>query len=116
MDHPLWNEAELPWLPELHALLSTLRQAAGNRAAEEQAWRPELEATGVFAPLHATAADYVHTLGVARFVALVRSYSWVANLPDGEGAELLGRVRRMAGGTPALRLRYRTEVRWARRA
>jgi hypothetical protein len=46
----------------------------------------------------------------------VRSYSWVANLPDGERGELLARVRKMAGAAPALRLRYRTEVRWARRA
>jgi SAM-dependent methyltransferase len=113
---PLWSRAELPWLPEFHALLAPLRQAAGNRTAEEEAWAPELEATGLFAPLRAAAADYVQTLDVAGFVALVRSYSWVANLPDGERGELLARVRKMAGAAPALRLRYRTEVRWARRA
>jgi SAM-dependent methyltransferase len=115
-NEPLWSEAELPWLPELRALLSPLRQAAGNRAAEDEAWRPELEATGLFGPLRETAGDYVHTLDVAGFVALVRSYSWVANLPDDERAELLARVREMAEPTPTLRLRYRTQVRWAPRA
>jgi SAM-dependent methyltransferase len=113
---PLWSQAEVPWLPELHALLSPLRRAAGNRSAEDEAWRRELDATGWFTPLRERAGDYVHTLDVAGFVALVRSYSWVANLPDDERAELLGRVREMAWATPTLRLRYRTEIRWARRA
>jgi len=43
-NHPLWTPDEHPWLPEFHALLSPLRKAAGSRTAEDEAWRPELEA------------------------------------------------------------------------
>jgi hypothetical protein len=46
----------------------------------------------------------------------VRSWSWVANLPDDERAGVLARVRAMVGEAPELHLRYRTEVRWTRLA
>jgi len=50
----------------------------------------------------------------------VRSWSWVANLPDGERARVLARVLArvpaMVGEAPELHLRYRTEVRWTRLA
>ncbi len=105
-----------PWLPEFHALLSPLRKAAGSRTAEDEAWRPELEAAGLFQPLSAAAAEYVHTIDGDELVALVRSWRWVANLPDDERAGVLARVRAMVGEAPELHLRYRTEVRWTRLA
>ena len=115
-NHPLWTPDEHPWLPEFHALLSPLRKAAGSRTAEDEAWRPELEATGLFQPLSAAAAEYVHTIDGDGLVALVRSWSWVANLSDDERAGVLARVRAMVGEAPELHLRYRTEVRWTRLA
>ena len=95
-----------PWLPEFHALLSPLRKAAGSRTAEDEAWRPELEATGLFEPLSAATAEYVHTIDGDDLVALVQLVGWVANLPDDERADVLARVpgdrRRGDGAAPPL--------------
>jgi len=40
---------------------------------QDEAWRPLLEATRLFGPLHADTAEHVHTIGGGDFVALVRS-------------------------------------------
>ena len=90
-NHPLWTPDEHPWLPEFHALC---RRSGRRRSA----------------------AEYVHTIDGDDFVALVRSWSWVANLPDDERARVLARVRAMVGEAPELHLRYRTDVRWTRLA
>jgi SAM-dependent methyltransferase len=107
-----WNEQELPWLTAFGELLEPYRQAAGRFPADQ--WKPALEATGAFAPLSRADVDHVQTMSPDDLVALVSSWSWIANLPDGERAGVLQRVRGLAGAQERLTLRYRTEIHWTR--
>jgi SAM-dependent methyltransferase len=107
-----WTDDELPWLTAFGELLAPHRKAAGPFPAEH--WQPVLQATGAFAPLSSAEVDHVHTSSPDDVVALVASWSWIANLPDAERAEVLRRVRDLAGVQRRLTLRYRTEIHWTR--
>jgi SAM-dependent methyltransferase len=109
-----WTEKGLPWLPAFDALVKPHRQAAGRFPAEADQWRPALEQTGLFTPLSHAEADHVHRIGADDFVALVASWSWIANLPDEQRDAVLTQVRALIGDEPQLALRYRTEVYWTR--
>jgi SAM-dependent methyltransferase len=110
-----WSEEELPWLTAFGELLQPYRQAAGPFPAEAEPWKSVLQATGAFAPLSSAEVDHVQTSSPDDVVALVASWSWIANLPDGERAEVLRRVGELVGPQRRLRLRYRTEIHWTRR-
>jgi hypothetical protein len=103
-----------PWLPELDALLAPRRRAAGAFPAEGDKWRRALEGTQLFAPLSRAEFDHAHCVDTDGFVALVASWSWIANLPSPERAAVLTRVRELAGDQVELTLRYRTEIHWTR--
>ena len=107
-----WTEEELPWLPAFGELLDPYRAAAGPFPAGD--WKAALEATGAFAPLSSAEFDHVHTSSPDDLVALVSSWSWIANLADRERAGVLRRIRELAGTQERLTLRYRTEIHWTR--
>jgi SAM-dependent methyltransferase len=109
-----WSEQELPWLTAFGELLEPYRKAAGPFPAEADPWKPALEATGAFAPLSRADVDHVQASSPDDLVALVSSWSWIANVPDGERAGVLRRVRELAGTQDRLTLRYRTEIHWTR--
>lgn len=114
----LWNRAQwsgddLPWHSEFVALSRPYRQAAGEFPAER--WLDKLEATGRFEPLRSAEAEHVQRTGPDGFVALVASWSWIANLPERERTRLLVDVRELIGDQRELRLRYRTEIHRGRR-
>jgi SAM-dependent methyltransferase len=107
-----WSDEKLPWVTAFGELLEPYRQAAGPFPADQ--WKPALEATGAFAPLSRTDVEHVQTASPDDLVALVSSWSWIANLPDGERAGVLRRVRELVGARDRLTLRYRTEIHWTR--
>jgi SAM-dependent methyltransferase len=109
-----WSEPELPLLTALGELLEPYRKAAGPFPAGDDQWQPVLEATGAFAPLSSAEVEHVHVSSPDDVVALVASWSWIANLPDDERAEVLRRVGELAGDQRRLTLRYRTEIHWTR--
>jgi SAM-dependent methyltransferase len=112
----LWNRAEWsgqPWHAGFVALSRRYRQAAGDFPAER--WREALEATALFEPLNSTEAGHVHGTDPDGFVALVASWSWIANLPEDERTAFLARVRDLVADRPELALPYRTEIHWTRR-
>jgi hypothetical protein len=74
-----------------------------------------LDATQLFEPLSSASFDYVQELDAAGFLALVASWSWIANLPEPTRAAVLTRVRELVEGPSELTLRYTTEVHWTRR-
>jgi SAM-dependent methyltransferase len=111
-----WSERELPWLTAFGELLEPSRLAAGPFPAEGDQWKPALEATGAFAPLSSAEVDHVETRSADDVVALVASWSWIANLADNERATVLRRVRELIGTQDRLALRYRTEIHWTRLA
>jgi hypothetical protein len=110
-----WDEGVHPWLTEFRALVRPYRAAAGPFPAGDDAWREALEATRLFAPLASAEFEHVHRVSPDDFVALVASWSWIANVPEPERAGVLARVRELARGDAEVRLRYRTEVHWTRR-
>ena len=108
-----WDEQQHPWLEQLHALVKPHRRAAG-RFPDEDRWQPALEETGLFEPLSCAEADHVHHLSPDDLVALVASWSWIANLPERERDPLLAEVGALVADQGELELRYRTEAYWAR--
>jgi SAM-dependent methyltransferase len=110
-----WSERDLPWHPAFEALSRPYREAAGPFPAGDDRWRPELEATGLFEPLISAEVDAVERTDPDGFVALVASWSWIANLPEHERAIFLRQVRELIGDQRELILRYRTEIHRIRR-
>jgi SAM-dependent methyltransferase len=111
-----WTEADLPWLERFRALVRPYRSAAGPFPAEGERWKAALRESGLFGPLASSKADYVHRVSAEDFVALVGSWSWMANLDEPDRESVLGQVRGLAAAQPSLTLRYRTEIYWTRRA
>jgi hypothetical protein len=84
-----WREQEHPWLDAFDALVEPHRQAAGGFPAGGDRWRVSLEQSGLFRPITRAEADHLHTVSASDFLALVASWSWIANLPDQERASVL---------------------------
>lgn len=114
-NHARWTEAELPWVERFGALVEPRRIAAGPFPAGDDNWKPALEQSHRFEPLQEARFSHVHQIGIEDFLALVASWSWIANLPDQECADLLAQVRELAGKDAVLALPYETEVNWTRR-
>jgi len=109
-----WDETEIAWLPEFNALVEPYRRAAGEFPAGGDGWNSELAQTHLFAPLSKDEYDHVHQTTAGDFVAHVSSWSWIANLPDHQRAEVLRQVRELVGDRPEVKLRYRAEIHWTR--
>jgi SAM-dependent methyltransferase len=105
-----WREQEHPWLDAFDALVEPHRQAAGGFPAGEDQWRVSLEETGLFGPTTRAEADHLHIISTDDFVALVASWSWIANLTDQERASVLKGTRELLADYTELTLLYRTEI------
>lgn len=108
----LWNRARWdgPWVERFQALVDPPRVAAGEFPSSEET----LASSPEFEPWREARFSHVHRIGVEDFLALVSSWSWIANLPGNERSELLRQVRELIG-EDALELPYATEVYWSRR-
>jgi len=110
-----WGEQEHPWHEAFGALTGPHREAAGPFPAGDGRWRLALEEDPSFGPLSHAEVEHVHRIGADDFVALVASWSWIANLPAPRRAALLQAVRELLAGQAELALAYRTEAYWTRR-
>jgi SAM-dependent methyltransferase len=114
----LWNHARWDaWddgLQALEKLSEPHKQAAGPFPAPDERWRPALEDSGLFAPVARIEAEHDHEVTPDELVALVASWSWIANLPDAERHAVLAQARALAGDRRRLTLRYRTDIFWTR--
>jgi SAM-dependent methyltransferase len=109
-----WSEQQHCWLDAFDALVKPHRRAAGEFPAGDGQWKSLLEDTGLFGPLSLAETDYQHRVSADDFVALVASWSWIANLPEQQRAALLTEIRAVVAGHAPLTLRYRTEIYWTR--
>jgi SAM-dependent methyltransferase len=115
----LWNRS-IPaasgssWQAAVEALSAPYREAAGPFPAER--WQDAVAQSGRFDPLASAEVEHLDRTDADGVVALVASWSWIANLPDDERAALLARVRDVVAGEAELAIRYRTEIFWTRRA
>lgn len=114
-NQPRWAVGEPPWLDEFRELVEPHRAAAGDPPAAGDAWKQPLSESQLFSPLSSSVFENVQQLGPDEFVALVASWSWIANLPGDTRSALLGRVRDLVSGQSRLTLHYLTEVQSARR-
>jgi SAM-dependent methyltransferase len=107
-----WHDAGFGWLPAFQELTRPLREAAGAFPAED--WERAIADSNLFGPLERADAEHVqHATGEA-VVALVASWSWIANLPAGRRSELLAAIRELIGADTQLALPYSTEIHWTR--
>jgi SAM-dependent methyltransferase len=106
---PRWSEHGHAWIQAFDELIGPHRETAGYPAGDGH-WRVALAETALFEPLTLTEADYDHRLRPDDFVALVESWSWIANLADESRTDLLAAVRELLPGDSELVLRYRTEI------
>jgi SAM-dependent methyltransferase len=102
---------EVPWAKRLGELLEPLRRQAG--AFPHERWEEAMAA--VFGTV--TRAEIPHTQHVDPddFVALISSWSWVANVAQAVREPVLADVRRLVGDE-VLELPYVTDVAIASRA
>jgi SAM-dependent methyltransferase len=105
-----WRDARLPWLERLRELVEPRRVAAGPFPAGEDRWKEVLEQDPRFSPRQDALFRHTHRVTIDDFLALVGSWSWIANLPDPERADLLDEIRRLAAADGELELPYATEV------
>ena len=114
-NRPHWSDEDLPWLDDFRTLVEPHRAAAGELPAGGDEWRRPFDESRLFSERSSAMFENVQTLAPDAFVALVASWSWVANLQDEARNEVLTQVRGLVGGEARLTLRYETEVQWARR-
>lgn len=104
-----WTADDLPWIEQFRALVMPYRDAAGPWPSTTEQWQAGLDASGLFAPLRRAEFDNVQRTDAQGFADMVSTWSWVANIPGRERADVLARIVAMAGGGEVV-LRYRTEV------
>ncbi|HTE62941.1 MAG TPA: hypothetical protein VK631_21485, partial [Solirubrobacteraceae bacterium] len=75
-------------------------------------WKLALRQTQSFAPLSQDEVEHVHRMVPDDLVALVASWSWIANLPDDERTGLLAKAHDLVADQSELSRRYRTEIFW----
>jgi SAM-dependent methyltransferase len=107
-----WDDAGFDWLPAFKELTRPLREAAGAFPAED--WERAIAESGLFGPLERADAEHVQPATGEAVVALVASWSWIANLPAGRRSELLAAIRELIGADTELALPYSTEIHWTR--
>jgi SAM-dependent methyltransferase len=111
----MWNRARWQgrWVERFKALVEPSQTAAGSFPSGNDHWKEVLERDDRFGARHDVQFSRTHVTSLEDFLALVASWSWIANLPDGERADLLGEVRELVGDRDALELAYDTEVYWS---
>jgi SAM-dependent methyltransferase len=114
-NRPHWDEGDNPWLSAFGALVQPLREEAGPMPIDGERWVEQLETLGLFGPLARGEAENVQRLSRDDFVALVASWTWIANLDGRRQRAVLAGVRDLLGDQPSVKLRYRTKMYWTRK-
>lgn len=118
----IWNyrDASVPWVKALDAMAEKYRRPP-VADSDPPAWLPQLEATGLFAPLSRREFPHGHPLDLSGLVARVRSISYIAALaPEQQRAvveqvEHLMRTHPDTTGSTQFFMPYVAEVWWTRR-
>jgi hypothetical protein len=101
--------ADSDWLAALRWLVHGLRGSAPAYGASP--WREPFQAGTLFTPFRERTFGFEQLLDEGGLVDRIASTSYVAALPDGERAELLGQVRALVRDVPRpIRVPYRTDV------
>lgn len=110
-----WRPERNPWLADFGRLIEPATKRAGPHPNERGFWSGELEQIGGFEPAQRAEIAHVHRLDRDRFVELISTWSFVANLPEAERADLLAQTEALLGDQDSVELDYVTELIWTRR-
>ena len=111
---PTWTDETTPWLKDFRQLVAHHKQAAGGYPAGEGRWRDEIMHTGLFADLQYAEFHHTQTLELAHFLALVASWSWIANLDEHQRQAALDDVAALIEREHRVEIPYRTDLYLAR--
>jgi len=105
----LWNRRvkEDPVNRAIESILGPYRE--GVPTHDGDAWRTAFERTALFGPLEEHVFPNEQMLDADRLADRVASISFVASLPEGERARVLGAARELAAAGP-VRVPYRAQV------
>jgi SAM-dependent methyltransferase len=104
-------DTRTPWVARMQELVHSLRGDTPNRKSP---WKPQIEATGLFAPFEYREVPYVMTGDRDTVLARVASISYVSVLDKGKRDELLQQVAAILERAGELDLPYITELWWCR--
>jgi SAM-dependent methyltransferase len=92
----LWNRRieEVPWVAELSTIMGS------NRSPDAGRQSPQIPAP--FGPVERLNVEWLHHLSRDAMIDWVASRSYVITLPDAQRESVLGQVRRLLAGHPAL--------------
>lgn len=113
---PTWTDETTHWLKDFRKIVAHHKQAAGDYPAGEGRWREELMRTGLFVELQHAEFAHAQTLESPHFLALVASWSWIANLNERARQAALDDVASLIERERRVEIPYRTDLYLARPA
>ncbi|MGB9184092.1 MAG: class I SAM-dependent methyltransferase [Solirubrobacteraceae bacterium] len=93
-----WDESKVPWVARVQALVHEHIGSAPQHATSH--WPQELEATGLFTPLHQETFAHVVTGDLDNLLARVASVSYISALPDNSRAQVLDSIAEIVAHDP----------------
>lgn len=111
---PSWTAETTHWLEDFRQVVRSHKQAAGDYPAGNGRWRDEFARTQLFTELEHVEFDHTQTLTPPDFLALVASWSWIANLDAGERQTTLDAVAELIEGIGQIEIPYRSDLYLAR--
>lgn len=112
---PTWSVQSTPWLEDIRQIVAHHREAAGDYPSGRGTWQDGFERTGLFEPLVRIQVIYAQTLDPSGFLALVASWSWIANLDSQQRQAVLDDVEEPVRGRVKIVIPYRTDLYLGRR-
>jgi SAM-dependent methyltransferase len=110
-----WKPETNPWLTEFGELIAPLLRNRDPHPNQRGSWAPELEEIGDLEPIRRAELDNVQTVDRDRFIELISTWSFVANLEPAPRERLLERVAGLLGDQSSIELDYATELIWTRK-
>ncbi|HJV05058.1 MAG TPA: class I SAM-dependent methyltransferase [Actinomycetota bacterium] len=118
----IWNvrDESVDWVRRLTEIIDPYERSTPREKTHQ--WRAAFQMTDLFGSLNQRRFPHSQTLDLDGLEERFASASFIASLPGEERAEVLGRIRELAGTHPDLagrdsfELRYFTELYWCSRA
>lgn len=111
---PTWTAETTHWLEDFRQIVRSHKQAAGDYPAGNERWRDEFARTELFTELKRVEFTHTQKLTPPDFLALVASWSWIANLDADERQATLDDVAELIEAVNQIEIPYRTDLYLAR--
>lgn len=105
-----WKRDTTAWLDDFRQIVADHRTAAGDYPAGAGQWRDEFRRTGLFEDLDHIQVTHEQTLDRDDFLALVASWSWIANLESTRRQAVVEEVRGLVQEDDEIVIPYQTDL------